>query len=87
MRKKAERQTLKPHACAECGKFIDAIMEEDKDGVYNRHETMCASRHRHRFTPPDTPPDFWELSFIDERDARRHHEQGDDQLIVELQKQ
>lgn len=70
VRKKADRAALKPHECPECGKFIDAIMEQDKHGVYNRHELMCASRHRHRFTPPETPEDFWELSFIDERDAR-----------------
>ncbi len=75
VRNKAERQTLKPHECPECGKFLDAIMEEDKEGVYNRHELMCASRHRHRFTPPDTPPDFWELSFVDERDARQQQQQ------------
>lgn len=75
VRNKAERQTLKPHECVECGKFIDAILEEDKEGVYSRHELMCASRHRHRFTPPDTPADFWELSFVDERNARQQQQQ------------
>jgi hypothetical protein len=72
VRNKAERQKLKAFDCAECGKFIDAIMEDDLEGVYNRHELMCASRHRHQFTPPDTPEDFWELSFADSIARRRN---------------
>eukprot|EP00934_Nitzschia_sp_Nitz4_P004243 Nitzschia sp. Nitz4//scaffold127_size64804//369//2279//NITZ4_006171-RA/size64804-processed-gene-0.25-mRNA-1//-1//CDS//3329534735//4233//frame0 len=63
VRNRAERQALKPHDCPECGRFIDVLMAQDPNGQhYNRHELMCASRHRHQFTPPATPQTFWELS-------------------------
>lgn len=71
VRNKAERQKLKPYSCEECGKFIDAMLAYDTDGVLNREELMCCSRHRHRFPPSETPEGFWELSFHDEILARQ----------------
>jgi hypothetical protein len=71
VRKKEERDRLQRFECQECGKFIQAICDQDSQGVYDRHALLCNSRHRARFTPPQTPDDFWELSFIDERDAKR----------------
>ena len=32
-------------------------------------DLMQNSRHRARFKPSETPVDFWEMDFIDERDA------------------
>ena len=71
VRNKQERDRLNRYECVECGKFIDAICDQDSQGLYDRHALLCHSRHRSRFTPPQTPEDFWELSFIDERDAKR----------------
>ena len=71
VRKKEERDRLNRYECVECGKFIEAICDQDSQGVYDRHALLCNSRHRARFTPPQTPEDFWELSFVDERDAKR----------------
>ena len=31
------------------------------------------SRHRHRFTPPQTPEGYWELSFLDSIEKRKKH--------------
>ena len=71
VRKKTERAKLKPHRCEECGAFMDAVLASDDRGVHSRDELMCCSRHRHRFTPPETPEGFWELSFHDEILARQ----------------
>lgn len=66
VRKKDEREKLRRHDCPDCGKFMDAIMEGDGAEIFERHQLMCNSRHRTRYTPPETPEHFWELSFIDE---------------------
>ena len=29
-----------------------------------------ASRHRHRHKPPETPPGFWDMGFMDSLDSR-----------------
>jgi hypothetical protein len=72
VRKKDEREKLQRHDCPDCGKFMDAIMEGDGAKVFERHQLRCTSRHRTRYTPPETPEHFWELSFIDEiRDRER----------------
>jgi hypothetical protein len=67
VRGKAERETLKGYECPECGDFLDAALEGME---VDRHEFMCASRHRARHTPPSTPEGFWELSFVDEMKQR-----------------
>jgi hypothetical protein len=74
VRKRAEREGLKPYDCPDCAAFVDTILQGEGAKVYNRNELMCCSRHRSRHTPPSTPPDFWELSFIDERDRKRERE-------------
>jgi hypothetical protein len=75
VRKKEERDRLQRFECEECGQFIQAICDQDSQGVYDRHALLCSSRHRARFPPPLTPEDFWELSFIDERDTKRRKAQ------------
>jgi hypothetical protein len=72
VRKKTEREALNTYECEECGKFMDALLQDDAEGVFQRHELMCASRHRARHTPPETPENFWELSFVDELDKKRN---------------
>jgi hypothetical protein len=76
VRKRAEREGLKPYDCPECAAFVDMILQGDGAKVYNRDELMCCSRHRSRHTPPSTPPDFWELSFIDECDKKMQEKLG-----------
>lgn len=70
VRKKAEREGLKPYDCPDCAAFVDMVLLGEGANVFNRDELMCCSRHRGRHTPPATPVDFWELSFIDERDRK-----------------
>jgi hypothetical protein len=81
VRNKGERDKLQRHDCPDCGKFMDAVMEGAGANVFERHQLMCTSRHRTRYTPPETPEHFWELSFIDEiRDRERlQQEQGAEQ--------
>ena len=57
----AKRQALPGHECEECRKFLDALGKG-----FNRDEiVMKCSRHRARYTPQSTPPDFWRLTFVD----------------------
>jgi hypothetical protein len=77
VRKKALREGLKPHDCPDCAAFVNWVMQKDGANVYKREELMCCSRHRRRDTPPSTPCDFWELSFVDERDARKLPNRGE----------
>ncbi|KAG7343241.1 hypothetical protein IV203_021186 [Nitzschia inconspicua] len=67
VRKKAEREGLNPYDCPDCAKFFNAVTAGDAKDVYKRDELLGCSRHRGRSTPPQTPEDFWEMSFIDEK--------------------
>lgn len=77
VRCKTERQGLPCHDCSDCRKFYEALrkgghefsqpMGADCDGSSNNDPYLQHSRHRARFTPPETPADFWELDFIDEK--------------------
>ena len=68
VRKKSEREKLRPHTCADCGKFIDAVMEGNGANVFSRHELECTSRHRSRYTQQETNESFWDMDFKDERE-------------------
>ena len=66
VRNKAKRRCLPGHDCAECRAFYDCMR---RAGHEFSHEmvTMEHSRHRARFAPPETPDDFWDIDFTDEK--------------------
>ena len=66
VRCKSERQGLPCRDCPECRAFYE-VLRRSGDNLVNSQNTIQFSRHRARFTPPETPADFWELDFIDER--------------------
>ncbi|XP_061778283.1 DNA endonuclease RBBP8 isoform X3 [Nerophis ophidion] len=58
VRKKDERRKLKGTTCKECEVYYAHLPEEEKQ----KKLSEC-SRHRHRFIPPNTPENFWEVGF------------------------
>jgi hypothetical protein len=52
--KKTEREALNTYECDECGKFMDALLQDNAEGVFQRHELMWASHHRARHPEPPT---------------------------------
>ncbi|XP_051910536.1 DNA endonuclease RBBP8 [Hippocampus zosterae] len=58
VRKKDERRKLKGTTCKECEVYYAHLPEEEKV----KKLSEC-SRHRHRFIPPSTPENFWEVGF------------------------
>jgi uncharacterized Zn finger protein len=54
VRKKMEREALNTYECEECGKFMDALLQDNAEGVFQRHRLMCVSRHRARHPKPPT---------------------------------
>jgi hypothetical protein len=54
IRKKTEREALNTYECEECGKFMDALLQDDAEGVFQRHELRCASCHHARHPKPPT---------------------------------
>jgi Na+-translocating ferredoxin:NAD+ oxidoreductase RnfC subunit len=54
VRKKTEREALNTYECEECRKCMDALLQDDAEGVFQRRELMCASRHRARHPKPPT---------------------------------
>lgn len=66
VRNKADRAKLKGHDCEQCNHFIQQLRgalwktEEERQKLINQY-----SRHRHLHSPPKTPPDFWEVDFLD----------------------
>ena len=65
VRKKDERRALPGRVCPECNGFFDTVCNND---VFDKNQLVGdISRHRCRHTPPQTPDNFWDLSFIDEK--------------------
>ena len=64
IRNKAERQCLPGHACPHCNKFWDVVCQ---NGIIPRQHMEDCSRHRGKHSPNDTPPGYWDLSFVDEK--------------------
>jgi hypothetical protein len=62
----AVRKGLPCHDCQDCRKFFDTLKDT---GHEFSQDPLQFSRHRSRFEPTETPVDFWELDFIDERNA------------------
>ena len=46
------------------------MMPSSSSAAAGANGVLQHSRHRARFTPPETPVDFWELDFIDEKRER-----------------
>jgi hypothetical protein len=71
VRGRAEREALNGYECAQCAAFFDeAVLVGNGAKYYDRDELLRCSRHRSRHTPPQTPEDYWELSFMDEKTER-----------------
>ncbi|KFR03993.1 DNA endonuclease RBBP8 [Nipponia nippon] len=58
IRKKEERRKLPGHTCKECEIYYADIPEEERE-----KKLASCSRHRFRYTPPNTPENFWEVGF------------------------
>ena len=63
VRKKEERAVLPGYACPECEKFYEAMVQQ---GIFTKENLpdmmkQC-SKHKAKYTPPDTPEGFWDLS-------------------------
>eukprot|EP00026_Physarum_polycephalum_P006847 Phypoly_transcript_06900.p1 GENE.Phypoly_transcript_06900~~Phypoly_transcript_06900.p1 ORF type:complete len:528 (+),score=139.98 Phypoly_transcript_06900:95-1678(+) len=59
VRNKEERAALPAHECDQCKKFYEAL----GDGYDINKMVQYCSRHRSRDVIPDTPPDYWQMSF------------------------
>ena len=59
IRKKEERKALNGYTCNQCKDFYEKTFGKDTD-EYKEAIQLC-SRHRHRHTPPSTPPGFWDI--------------------------
>jgi DNA repair protein endonuclease SAE2/CtIP C-terminus len=69
-----DRQGLECHDCPQCRKFYAALRKTGHDvAEFNDSSNDAAvqqfGRHKARFANSETPVDFWELDFIDERPA------------------
>jgi hypothetical protein len=71
VRCQAIRKGLPCHDCESCRSWYQMLKET---GHEFSQDPLENSRHRSRFQPSETPVDFWELDFIDERDAARKKE-------------
>ena len=75
VRGKEAREGLIGNECKECAVFFDeVVLQGDGAKCYDRDELLRCNRHRARRTPPQTPEDFWELSFRDEKLDRTKQE-------------
>ena len=59
--------------CPECTAFYQALQNQGLDidpETFAKENALKNSRHRGRYLRSDTPDDFWEMSFIDEKKKR-----------------
>lgn len=73
VRCKAHRAALPAHDCAECRRALQILRETGHDLSQDPMEAF--GRHRAQYAPPETPADFWELDFIDERKEEQQKQQ------------
>ena len=59
IRKKEERKALNGYTCNQCKEFYENVFGKNTD-KYKEVIQLC-SRHRHKHTPPSTPPGFWDI--------------------------
>jgi hypothetical protein len=70
VRCKEARQGLPCHDCPQCKRFYEVLRKTGHEVDFSQG-IMQHGRHRNRYRPPDTPEDFWELDFLDEKDNPR----------------
>jgi len=63
VRKKAEREVLPGRECDHCKKFYDAIHGDGNDQVDRKKMVNDCSRHKHLYSPPPTPPHYWDVGW------------------------
>ena len=68
VRGKEARSKLKGRKCKECEAFLQ-VMESALGSENARELCQSCSRHRHEFTPENTPDGFWKLGFADSMPA------------------
>lgn len=57
---------MQGYDCEECKKFFSAICDSS-NGAFDKKEMLKqCSRHKSNWVPTQTPPDFWEMGFMDE---------------------
>jgi len=81
VRKKKERQLLKGKDCPHCQKFYDAIQEGGQHKFDRGKFVAECSKHKQRFTPPSTPPNYWDLGFPGDNNESPKNNQPD-QIVV-----
>ena len=70
VRGKDKRRAMPGHECEQCKEFYDTVCNAEGGKVFVRNKMICDhSRHRSNHSPEQTPKDFWELSFVDEKRA------------------
>jgi DNA repair protein endonuclease SAE2/CtIP C-terminus len=68
VRCKDKRNALPCYDCPDCREFYEYLRKTGHE--FEKFDApIDYSRHRSRFTPPETPDDFWEIDFIDEKRA------------------
>ena len=67
VRNKDQRRAMPGHSCPQCAAFVTAVCS-GTNGVFDE-KTMLnnCSRHKCNWAPTQTPPDFWDIEFVDER--------------------
>lgn len=71
VRCKAKRQGLPCYDCLSCRRFYEALRATGHDiDQLKPQQQLQFSRHRAKHRPTETPVDFWELDFADERDKK-----------------
>lgn len=78
VRNKAERAKLKAFDCEQCRSFYDAMSDMGLPEENRRRLVNACSRHRARFEPHDTPPNFWDMGFIEASEAPRQAQDEED---------
>eukprot|EP01038_Epipyxis_sp_PR26KG_P007075 gene7075-9657_t len=63
VRNKEQRASLPGHTCLECNKFYDVMIAQGIISPNSKKQWLQdCSRHKSKYTPPNTPDSFWELS-------------------------
>ncbi|GMH83145.1 hypothetical protein TL16_g09498 [Triparma laevis f. inornata] len=66
IRGKDQRRAMQGYDCEECKNFFSAICDSS-NGAFDKKEMLKqCSRHKSNWVPTQTPPDFWEMGFMDE---------------------
>ncbi|RWS27362.1 DNA endonuclease RBBP8-like protein [Leptotrombidium deliense] len=61
VRKKEERKLLGGYKCKECADYYSTFkLSHDQ----LRHKLNKCSRHRYDYSPPKTPPHFWDIDYF-----------------------